>query len=126
MQADWERFIEEGRRSYAFMVTRFNDLFEENHIIDFFIRYQHEIQPNLVQWLAAEYESGHLRQRENWKMYRDFYTITDGYLGYKHLFPYQDNWFQIVLVWDEEEQRAHMEAGLCGSDTDLEIGMSSG
>jgi hypothetical protein len=51
-----------------------------------------EIQKELVPWIKKELEENRLFDKTLWRPFRDVYTITDMYLGYRKLFPFRPDY----------------------------------
>jgi hypothetical protein len=109
----WDRFLEEGKESFAYMIQNFDSMFSENHTKHFDIRpgmpnmqvyyvdvantVQNDIIPVLFSWIKLEFESERLVQYEKWKPVRDAYSINDMFLGYNKLFVYKEYCFQLAI-----------------------------
>ena len=103
--------IEEAEESYEHMIHNYNDMFDDDTIKHFDIRYAspmaigraddvkeqfgNEIHKELLLWIHSEHESGRLFKRVNWKPFRDRHTLVDVHLGYYKLFAYKNNYFHL-------------------------------
>jgi hypothetical protein len=111
---EWNNFIIEGDILYDHMINNFESLFNENKIKHFNIRdgiywyiantnriyelYGDNIQIELVPWIKKELEENRLFDRKLWKPFRDSYSISDMYYGYRKLFQYKCYYFQLSLL----------------------------
>jgi hypothetical protein len=140
----WNGFIEEGNECFQYMIRHFNNMFHENTIKHFDIRYtsyntrdyiQHvkdmcgrEIELALVSWIHDEYHNHWLFEDKNWKPVRDGIYHDSMYLGYNKLFMYKEYYFQLAvesgcrcedcLLSDNPEYPAHFELALYGWKND--------
>lgn len=108
----WPEFLIEGKKLYDYMVDNFDTMFDGDLIIKHFnitcnisglyelneltLSFQ-EIQTQLISWIKQEQASGSLFIEENWKPFRDLYTLTDMVMGYKKMFHYENYFFQLAL-----------------------------
>jgi hypothetical protein len=138
----WNEHVQEGEQSYEYLITNFHKMFDGDTIKHFNIRYVtpqtiiyiddikekyiNELQKELIPWINIEFECGRLTNKNNWKPFRDRYSIELMYLGYNKLFQYKQYYFQLVIesdIWDcvencpyciENESLTHFELALYG------------
>lgn len=110
----WNNFLVEGKVLFQYMQNNFNNMFEGDVIIKHFnIRdegcydlgseecmamYGTEIQKDLVPWIKKELEDNRLFDSTLWRPFRDRYTLSDMYLGYKKLFEFKQYYFQLCIA----------------------------
>lgn len=108
LQLCWDRFLVEGEVLFKYMKDNFNDMLDgDDKIKHFDIRdeicydygsqelkqlYDIELQKRLVPWIKKEFEENRLFDKTLWRPFRDVYTITDMYLGYRKLFPFRPDY----------------------------------
>jgi len=113
MPYDWDQCIVEGKKSFDYMLSHFNEMFDTTTIKNFYIRYatntmrlyyedvneqhNHDIQIALISWIKKEFEEKRLFEQTNWKPFRDAHDHNDMYLGYNKLFQYKQYYFQLAL-----------------------------
>ena len=138
MPCDWDKCIEEGNKSFEYMVHNYDKMFDKSVIKHFNIHYttrgmmsyyriirsnyREKIQPSLIEWINEE--SYTLFEYSNWKPQRDAYEYSAMYMGYNKLFKYKHYYFQLGLHYycDEceycniETNRVHFELYLYGWD----------
>ena len=104
----WDRFLIEGKELFEYMKNNFDNMFDGDAKIKHFeirdeICYDYgsqelnqvfgkEIQKQLVPWIKREFEDNRLFNNTLWRPFRDRYTLTDMYLGYRKLFPFRPNY----------------------------------
>jgi len=113
MKASWERFLKEGDIYYNYMINNFdsmiNDIPNNFSIIDGIYRYikdtdkmteiyGEEIEKELIPWIKKEYEYGRLFDKTLWKPFRDQSALLSMYYGYRYLFTYKENIYQLALI----------------------------
>ena len=59
-----------------------------------------DIQRQLVPWIKNEFKYNDLTNIKRWRPVRDFYTLTYVFLGYKKLFQYKHYLFQLILLYE--------------------------
>jgi hypothetical protein len=57
------------------------------------------IQPDTLQWILRERESGRLFDRSNWKLFPGYWDTMQPYLGYRFLFSYQEYYFHLTIEY---------------------------
>lgn len=139
----WDEHVEEGEKSYEYLISNFHKMFDGDIIKHFNIRhvtpqtisyigdikekYINELQKELIPWINIEFECGRLNDKNNWKPFRDRYSIELMYLGYNKLFTYKQYYFQLVIesyIWycvencpyckEEDDDLIHFELALYG------------
>ncbi len=113
MKASWERFLKESDIYYNYMINNFNfminDIPNNFSIIDGIYRYikdtnklteeyGDDIEKELIPWIIKEYEEGRLFNKELWKPFRDQSALLSMYYGYRYLFTYNENIYQLALI----------------------------
>jgi hypothetical protein len=115
----WKEFIQEGNRTFDYMIHNFERLFDGQTTIKQFnircgryifrdedieaIKEEHgaDLQKELIHWIHKEKESNELFKRENWNSFRDYFCHETMYFGYKKMFRYKQFYFQLALEEDE-------------------------
>jgi hypothetical protein len=112
MKFCWDRFLKEGEELFNYMIHNFDDMFDGNKIKHFDIRYEYiydegtqeikerygeDIQKELIPWIKKEFESNELINSTSWKPFRDQYTLSDMYFGYRKLFQFKHYYFQLAM-----------------------------
>jgi hypothetical protein len=112
IDTSWDRFLVEGGVLFKYMTKNYQDMFDGDIIKHFSIRNEGcvdigsdelikehgpEIEKELVVWIRNEIEKKTLFDNNNWKPFRDKYTITDMYLGYKRLFQFKHYFLQLAI-----------------------------
>jgi hypothetical protein len=109
----WSSFLREGDILYNYLINNFEELFDGNKIKHFGFRdglyrgvtnidemndtYSIDIQNELIPWIKKELEENRLFKKELWKPFRDQYSLSDMYLGYRKLFQYKHYYFQLAM-----------------------------
>jgi hypothetical protein len=109
----WDEFLDEGDELHKYMTDNFISMFDgDTKIKHFYIKNEflqdigaekvneehgEEIQKELIVWIKNELEEETIFEKENWKPFRDRYTLTDMYLGFKKMFVFKDHYFQLIL-----------------------------
>jgi hypothetical protein len=109
----WDKFVVEGETLYNYMINNFNDMIYNDNILHFYIRdgiyggietntefietYNKDIENELIIWIMNEYKENRLFNRELWKPFRDRYTLSDMYNGYRKLFKFKHIYFQLAM-----------------------------
>lgn len=100
----FDRFLKEGEELYNYMIINFHEMYTNDIIKHFDIRYGLYslmgeadefrakyglfIQKDLIQWIKQEYFNERLFNKELWRPFRDRYHMTSMYYGYKKMFNY--------------------------------------
>jgi len=122
MPWDWEECIEEGNKSFEYMVQHFNSMFDGPVIKHFDIRfatrammsycdndaplskrwkelYHTEIENALIPWINEELHSKRLFEYSNWRPCRNPHNHNAMHMGYNKLFEYQEYYFQLAIQY---------------------------
>jgi hypothetical protein len=101
----WPKFLKRGNELFDYMIHNFDSMFLNDTLVKHLEvreagcydiggkeveeKYRDEIQKQLVPWIMNEYKNEDLFVKEYWMPFRDSYTITDMYLGYRTLFKFK-------------------------------------
>ena len=115
----WNRFLIEGEELFEYMTHNFNDMFDKDSRIKHFnIRYEAiydvgsqelkekygaEIQNELVPWIKKELEDNRLFDKTLWKPFRDIYSLSTMYLGYRKIFVFRPNYNNSEILENNNE-----------------------
>lgn len=131
----WDRFLAEGNASLKYMIENFEKMFDTHSIKHFNIRdegchdigsqeitkeHGSEIIKELLPWIRNEKEEGYLFENTYWKPFRDIYTITSMYLGYKRMFNFKQYYFQLSIDRYIEHDEECVLNGHCKHDDDCD------
>ena len=112
IDTSWDRFAIEGDVLFTYMTENYQDMFDGDIIKHFSIRnegcvdigsdelmkeHRSEIEKELVVWIRNEIEKKTLFDNNNWRAFRDKYTLVDMYLGYKILFQFKQYFLQLAI-----------------------------
>jgi hypothetical protein len=113
MLAFWKRFEEEGKELFNYLINNFEELFNKDGTIKHFTirnigcdepyneeiseKYGTDIEKDLIPWIKNEKENKTLFDNSLWKPFRDTYTLSDMYFGYRKLFKYKHYYFQLAI-----------------------------
>jgi len=124
----WPKFLKRGDELFDYMIHNFEYMFLNHTLVkhlevreagchdiggkEIEEKYRDEIQKQLVPWIKSEYENEDLLEKDNWMPFRDSYTITDMYLGYKFFFKF-------IAQNNENQDQTILENSLnfCGTRT---------
>lgn len=115
MNDSWNKFIKEGDIMYHYMITSFNQMFNNDGTIkNFDMRYGtysmgecyeliyathgNQIHDTICLYIHEEYRSGCLFIQSDWKPFRDQIDLTQMYYGYRKLCMYNDYYLQLIMV----------------------------
>jgi hypothetical protein len=109
----WNRLKREGECLYYYLIHNYDKLFDGDNIKHFYIRddiYSHiadideiyekfiqDIQAELLPWIKNEFKENRIFDKTLWKTCRGIYNYNQMYLGYKKLFHYNHNIFQLSM-----------------------------
>lgn len=109
----WNRLKREGETLYDYLIHNYDTLFDGDNIKHCYIRdgiycniadtdeiykkYGQDIQLELLHWIRNEFNENRIFDRILWKTYRCIYNYNQMYLGYKNLFHYKHNIFQLSM-----------------------------
>ena len=113
MPYELDKYIEESKHLFEYMIHNYKDMFDGNILKHFDIWYTTwwmqsyyeevsnkiggDIQTELVPWIRNEMESGRLIEPKYWKLFHDSDSFNDIYIGYKKLFFYKYYYFQLTI-----------------------------
>jgi len=109
------RFLQDAETSYTHLVEHVEDKISEPRILSITDigafwdkyyecdpyaeevnkRYGEPLKSAYSTWLHEEHACGRLLDRTYWQIYRDPRNFISCYLGYRHLFVYQEHYFQV-------------------------------
>jgi hypothetical protein len=118
----WDEFLIEGDESFNCMITNFESMFDgETKIKHFYIKnefnydigtneikeqYGEDIEKELIPWIKHEMNNKELCKKENWKPFRDRWTLSDMYLGYKKMFNFKEYYYFQLIVENYCQEKA--------------------
>jgi hypothetical protein len=116
MNLCWNKFLLNENNYYKCLTDNFENYFDEDHIKHFDIKdwdsgyhydahelkikYNDDIQKELIKWIKKEVEEQRLFQKNNWKPFCDRTYIAEMYLGYRKVFQYDDHYFQLGMDYE--------------------------
>lgn len=113
--SNWKEIAKEGEELFEYMLSKYEMMLDGDDKVkhfdigaewgmltdkadEFKETYSDDIQRELVPWIRDEIHKGGLFKLENWRPFRDHYTLFDMFLGYKKLFQYKEYLFQLSLL----------------------------
>ena len=115
----WTECSPEGLKSFNYMISRFEEMFEsESTIKEFYVNplneafygshdefndiYNKEIQKQLIIWLRKELADNRLFDVNYWKPFEDRVYMRTMYMGYKQMFMFNNYYFQLIISAAED------------------------
>lgn len=113
--SNWKEIAKEGEELFEYLLSKYEIMLDGDDKVkhfdigsewgmltdkadEFKETYSDDIQRELVPWIRDEIHKGGLFKLENWRPFRDHYTLFDMFLGYRKLFQYKEYLFQLSLL----------------------------
>ena len=112
----WNKFLTEEKYYFDCIINNFKNYFDKDHVKHFDIKdwdsgydddthelrllYNDDIQKELIKWIEKEVEEQRFFQKENWKPFNDPFDVHFMYLGYRKIFQYMNNYFQLAMEFE--------------------------